>query len=537
MSASTSTGQFKPLQSTNYVLSADFGQTPEEIKRKKARIAEHWKETKTKMVLVYHHSDLFQGYGETGREGDASLMENYDFRQLDTEIGRVVRAGAVACLQFEDCLNRYLDYANPGLFEKIGYVLADRYGNGRGFFSKNALALVELYPEPDMYTRQLHPDFFIPYFERIAAFARGTQAANPFVGVGACGTNRMYYNPETMPESPYHYKFYKYIKEHDVPIKAVTFHWVTPFSQNPYDLVASTNSVRDQMNRAGLKIPIWITEYNRNPAPILPSETQAFAEYKSISQAASFMLSALMIAQDADVEQCLPWVGLGYGLYGGGNAYFEAYYDPPENEHSPDKINALGAAWYLHGKFLEETPFRINIDGVDNCFGGLAGMSESRDVVQILLSNYQYSDQLLRELNRNYFGAIDETCKKWTGLGSDGCLTGEYFTFKSPPAPPGLSISGPRPQFCTNKTTSYDIHIEALPWDMSREYECTILRANDEHCLKELKKWSGSGKSVRLEQDFPASSMDLVIIKARSSEARNECEKAIKSCLSSDPSE
>lgn len=46
-------------------------------------------------------------------------MENYDFRQLDTEIGRVVRAGAVACLQFEDCLNRYLDYANPGLFEKV----------------------------------------------------------------------------------------------------------------------------------------------------------------------------------------------------------------------------------------------------------------------------------------------------------------------------------------------------------------------------------------------------------------------------------
>jgi hypothetical protein len=46
-------------------------------------------------------------------------VENYDFRQLDTEIGRVVEAGAVACLQFEDCLSTYLDHATPELFEKV----------------------------------------------------------------------------------------------------------------------------------------------------------------------------------------------------------------------------------------------------------------------------------------------------------------------------------------------------------------------------------------------------------------------------------
>ena len=46
-------------------------------------------------------------------------MENYDFWQLDAEIGRVVRAGAVACLQFEDCLSMHLDHATPELFEKV----------------------------------------------------------------------------------------------------------------------------------------------------------------------------------------------------------------------------------------------------------------------------------------------------------------------------------------------------------------------------------------------------------------------------------
>jgi hypothetical protein len=92
---------------------------------------------------------------------------------------------------------------------QIGYVLADRYGNGHNFWSKNSLALIELYPEPDMYTSHLVPNFYIPYFDRVASFARGCEAANPFVGVGACGVNRMFYNGKTCPESPFHFEFYK----------------------------------------------------------------------------------------------------------------------------------------------------------------------------------------------------------------------------------------------------------------------------------------------------------------------------------------
>jgi hypothetical protein len=61
VNASASLGRFKPLQSTNYVLSADFGKSTAEIEEKKVRIANHWMETKTKLVLVYHHSDVFQG--------------------------------------------------------------------------------------------------------------------------------------------------------------------------------------------------------------------------------------------------------------------------------------------------------------------------------------------------------------------------------------------------------------------------------------------------------------------------------------------
>jgi hypothetical protein len=190
-------------------------------------------------------------------------------------------------------------------------------------------------------------------------------------------------------------------------------------------------------------------------APVLPRTPEALTEYKSLSQAASFMLSSQIIAQDADVEQCLPWVGLGYGFYGAGNAWFEAYYDSPVDGHSPDTVNPMGAAWYLHGKFLEESPCRVRLVGADGCFGGLAGVSENSSLVQILLSNYQYSDQLLLELNKSYSDAMDEKCRKWMDLGSDGRLMGEYLTFKSPPAPAGLSMTGPRPQFCTNKTATY----------------------------------------------------------------------------------
>lgn len=59
--ASLPSGAFKPLQSTNYVLSADFGTSGEEISLTKGRLVEHWKDSFTKMVLVYHPPDIFQG--------------------------------------------------------------------------------------------------------------------------------------------------------------------------------------------------------------------------------------------------------------------------------------------------------------------------------------------------------------------------------------------------------------------------------------------------------------------------------------------
>ncbi|KAL6408520.1 hypothetical protein AUP68_08377 [Ilyonectria robusta] len=202
-------GTFKPLQSTNYVLSADFGASGEEISLTKGRLVEHWKDSFTKMVLVYHPPDIFQGYRKEGPEGDASDPRNYDFGPLDEEITRVASIGAVACLQFEDRLHTYQEFASPELFRKIGYVLADRYGNGNGFPYKNMLSLVELYPEPDMYTSHLDKSWYIPYFERIEGFSRGAQQANPNVGVGAVGANRMYYCAGKMPESPFHFEFYK----------------------------------------------------------------------------------------------------------------------------------------------------------------------------------------------------------------------------------------------------------------------------------------------------------------------------------------
>ncbi len=232
------------------------------------------------------------------------------------------------------------------------------------------------------------------------------------------------------------------------------------------------------MNRTGLgNIPIWVTEYNRNPvstsltgafdltvlewlliflqAPILPTEEIARAEYKSLLTAASFVLSTQIIAQDADVEQCLPWVGVGYGFAGGGNAWFEAYYSKPTAGSKTDTINELGAAWQLSGKFLSETRQRIKLDGTQGCFSGLAGISGTRNTVEILLSNYQFSDAMLVDMNKAYYSAMGEESKQYMSLGENGLMAGEFYTFRSPPAPPGLSLTGPQPEFCVNKTKTY----------------------------------------------------------------------------------
>lgn len=167
------------------------------------------------------------------------------------------------------------------------------------------------------------------------------------------------------------------------------------------------------------------------------------------------MLSTQIIAQDADVEQCLPWVGAGYGFYGGGRAWFEAFYERPDDSSKADIVNPLGAAWQLHGQFLHSVSRRIGVHGIDGTFNALAGISEIGDKISILLSNYQYSDQLVKDLNNAYMESIDDECRQWMDIGEDGLFTGEFYTFKSPPAPPGLSLSGPKPTFCKNKTTSY----------------------------------------------------------------------------------
>ncbi|KAF7547646.1 hypothetical protein G7Z17_g7586 [Cylindrodendrum hubeiense] len=401
------------------------------------------------MVLIYHPPDIFQD------------PRNYDFGPLDDEMTRVASIGAVACLQFEDRLDTYQDFATPELFQKIGYILADRYGNGNGFAYKNILSLIELYPEPDMYTSHLDKTWYIPYFECIEGFARGAQQANQNVGVGAVGANRMYYCADKMPESPFHSEFYKFIKERDVPIKAITFHWVTPFSQNPEDLVVTCKSI---------------------------------------------------IAQDADVEQCLPWVGAGYGFFGGGNAWFEAYYEKNTDRTQPDILNPLGAAWQISGRFLNDVKKRLPLQGCDNNFAGLAGVSEDGKTIEILLCNYQFSDALLKELNGAYIKAMDTDCGKWNKLDGTGLLDGEYYAFKSPPAPPGLSLSGPRPSFCQNKTANYDLCITELPWAEDIAYSGVVYRINDARSLHEHARFFGTGKEIKISQASPPSSMDLIVI-------------------------
>jgi hypothetical protein len=163
-----------------------------------------------------------------------------------------------------------------------------------------------------------------------------------------------------------------------------------------------------------------------------------------------------MIAQDADVEQCLPWTGVGYGFFGGGHAFFEPYYTRSADPSQPDMMNPIGAAWQISGQFLFNMTSRVPITGCDEGFAGLAGMSSDRKQIAILLSNYQVSDELLRDLNEAYYRAMDKCCQESNYL-AGGLLAGEYYQFQSPPAPPGLALTGPRPSFGQNRTDNYGI--------------------------------------------------------------------------------
>ncbi|KAJ6054484.1 hypothetical protein N7444_003582 [Penicillium canescens] len=273
--ASQETGVFKNTQNTNWPIIGYPGPTDK-------LLANHWDESRTNQIFIYPTPRyLFTGYDQTGIASDPTLIQNYNFTELDEQMRYVVSTGRKASIQFEDHLGP--EYATPEMFEevsarlgaqghspltsdKVGYTIADRYGNGaNGSGFNDALELIDFFPERDLTNATLTELEVQRFFALVQGFAIGVHRANTSAGVGAFSSNRFWISP-SVSQNPYNEPFFEFVAKNKVPIKAITYHWLSPLTQAPGDLIDSTRRVRNELDKVGLQnIPIWITEYNRNP--------------------------------------------------------------------------------------------------------------------------------------------------------------------------------------------------------------------------------------------------------------------------------
>jgi hypothetical protein len=112
------------------------------------------------------------------------------------------------------------------------------------------------------------------------------------------------------------------------------------------------------------------------------------------------MLGQNMYSQDTSVNQILAWPGFGYGGYGAGNARFFPFFN--KTSTNPAIPLNIAAAWKLQAELVLQTPVRVKLSGDSpDGFAALAGRSDHKDEVQILLNNYQLNYDIPREIAAN----------------------------------------------------------------------------------------------------------------------------------------
>ncbi|CAI7633555.1 unnamed protein product [Penicillium palitans] len=349
-------------------------------------------------------------------------------------------------------------------------MVTDRYMNGAydsGFY--NAIELFEFFPETDLVRASFSNETYERYFSYFAAFSLAVTNASDAVGVAAWGDPA---NTNYTVSDPYVRRFYNDCHNRNVPIKAASFHFTsTQFSFDPYDIIRVTDKFRAEvLVPAGLPdLPIWATEFEPAPFPILPTSTKALQAFNDPAFFASFTLGVSMFAQDTSVDQVLPWPGFGYNGTGAGDQPFKGSFN--RSSSGPIPLN-VAKAWFLQGKLVTDTKNRMNVFGSsEDGFAALAGISDDRTKVQILLNNYQFDFDIATEITTQMIPILNTSASASPLLQDNGLLNGESTCFIS-----GACMTFPKATVRNNTSIAYRLHITGLPWQETDTYELQVQR-------------------------------------------------------------
>ncbi|PVH72060.1 hypothetical protein DL98DRAFT_596387 [Cadophora sp. DSE1049] len=502
-------GKLKNLQGTNNGESS-FSPSPglERIHDYDPNIGALFPAYGIKTVLLYNWPEVFLGYTRSGVKGDPTRNENYNWTAADAYIKFVTSNGAKASINFSPAYGTPLNQTLPQTLFHIAFLITDRYMNGaHGSGIRNALELFEFYQQSDLF--KTSGTDYNELFERFAAFSRGVAKASTSAGVGAWGGNRFYpTNANYSVYNPFVSRFYKDCVKQKVPIKAATFHFIdAQFSFDPYDMKRTVDRFQSEiLAPAGLPdLEIWATEHEINPASILPSSPAAIAAYNDPGLFASFTLGTSMYSQDTPITQALPWPGFGYGAIGASGGKFRGFFNKSDSG-KPIPLQ-VAKAWKLQGDLVTQTPQRIRvISGHDeDGFGVLAGRSNKRDKVQILLNNYQLDFNIPREITAPSLNASNTA---YPMIQENGLLNGESACFAGTAS---ACFTFPQARIRNNTSTAYRLSIVGLPWTAKDKYTVTIQRLESPNPVADL-QFMGSGTSLTFKKEFPPNAQHLVTV-------------------------
>jgi hypothetical protein len=327
-------------------------------------------------------------------DADPGRPESYDFARTDEYVRAITATGSRIVYRLGESIEhtpkKYRVHP-PKSAEKwaaacVGIVRHYNDGWANGF--RHDVRYWEIWNEPDNRPAQW-TGTDEQYFRLYAAAARAIKRRYPDLKVGgpAIGnTGKM--EGDTLDAPPFLKAFLEFCKRESVPLDFFSWHMYTA---DPRALAAQARGVRALLDRHGFeKTESHLNEWNYLPdndwTPVLlPGQgppRERFYDRVGGAEGAAFSAASLMLLQDSPVDVA--------NYYAGDTNPFGLF----TRHGTPRKTFYAFKAF----KMLTDTPVRVRVDSVEEARGvhAVAGMSEDREAVTVLVSHFNAADALLQ---------------------------------------------------------------------------------------------------------------------------------------------
>ena len=300
---------------------------------------------------------------------DTENPKSYNFTRTDRLVASIKSGGAEPLFRLARSASAGPDPpADPDKWAQIvkHVVLHYNAGWGRGF--RHGIRFWEIWNAPD--SKQFWSGSPAEYYRLYEKTAQAIQAADPAALVGGPALSK------PLIAGDYREKFMDFVRLNRLPLDFFSWHFYAVDSNDPYVFVTIARQLRIILDARGFgSAKNILDEWNADPAE----------EDLSSAARAAFAVSSLIYMLGGPVDaQSYRRVTAPVGAANG-----------PASGAPNGAADAVGSALGAFGA-LKSTPVLIRTTGGDDAgFAIVAGRSQDKRVVQILISNYQIAAKYL----------------------------------------------------------------------------------------------------------------------------------------------